>query len=392
MKKFAHLKKVSTLASYALVAAVVLVGVSFVYQKKVGNIKDASSATYYDFHGQAWSDNIGWISFNCAEGGPTNNNICGTSNYKVQTDATGVLSGAAWSDNVGWISFQQTSGCPTAPCQPTLTAGGLTGWARVMSAIQPVDPNPDRGGWDGWIDLSQSSRSANDMTGEAWGDINLGWLSFNCADGGPTNNNICGTSNYKVYLTPIVIPDPTLTFNAPVHAYVGSSTTLTWSTTDINTCTASGSWSGSKAVPGGSEGVGPFGAQGAYTYNLNCLNTVYNIPIGGTRIIDVTDGLCGGGETTTGNPFDCTSVISRFESNPKIVKEKGSSRLEWTIQGGQSCRLYSPSNVLLQTIPDGNQTGTYNLTNITQKATYRISCSGNVNVYTTVSVYLLYEY
>ena len=378
--------------SVSLVLVVILITISTSLPKiKFSFLKEAGSATYYDLHGQAWSDTVGWFSVNCQEGGPTGNNICATSNYKVSTDATGILTGYAWSDNVGWITFSEDTGCPSAPCRGQLNAGGLTGWARVLSPFVPTDPHPDRGGWDGWIDLSQVTRSGNDLRGAAWGDINLGWLSMNCIDGGPTNNNICGTSNYKVYLSPNIIPDPTLTLNIPSHAYVGDAPTFTWTASNVDTCAASGGWSGARPVTG-AETVSAYVAQGTYVYQMDCHNDTYNLDVSATRSVDVTNGICDTGETVPGDPYDCTSKINRFESNPKIVKEGGSSRLEWTIEGAQSCRLYSPTNVVLQNIPNGNSSGTYPLTNVVKKDTYRISCLGNVNIYATVSVYLLYEY
>ncbi|MDD5547771.1 MAG: LamG domain-containing protein [Candidatus Pacebacteria bacterium] len=63
--------------------------------------------------GWAWNDNIGWISFNCAD---TTDN-CVHSNYKVVIDTNGEFSGWAWNDIVGWISFNcanaETNGCVT---------------------------------------------------------------------------------------------------------------------------------------------------------------------------------------------------------------------------------------------------------------------------------------
>ena len=37
-----------------------------------------------EFDNYAWSENIGWISFNCKTGGSGQSNICSTSNYRVQ--------------------------------------------------------------------------------------------------------------------------------------------------------------------------------------------------------------------------------------------------------------------------------------------------------------------
>jgi len=54
-----------------------------------------------DLSGYAWSDDLGWISFNCSDSG-----ICATSNYKVNVNtSTGAFTGYAWNDSIGWISF-----------------------------------------------------------------------------------------------------------------------------------------------------------------------------------------------------------------------------------------------------------------------------------------------
>jgi len=37
-----------------------------------------------EFNGYAYSENIGWISFNCKTGGDNQSNICAVSDYKVQ--------------------------------------------------------------------------------------------------------------------------------------------------------------------------------------------------------------------------------------------------------------------------------------------------------------------
>lgn len=58
-----------------------------------------------DYHGWAWGEEIGWISFNCADRGGS---ACSVSNYKVYETATPTgaeIHGWAWSENYGWISF-----------------------------------------------------------------------------------------------------------------------------------------------------------------------------------------------------------------------------------------------------------------------------------------------
>jgi len=148
-------------------------------------VPDSEAAGNIILRGYAWSDNIGWISFDCA-----NNNSCDTSNYRVEINA-GYFQGYAWSDNIGWISFgsDDVSGCPSAgSCRATFNAstGDIDGWARVISCKD----NPDLtacGGWDGWVSLSGSNPdygvSVNLVTGKlegyAWSDLVVGWIDFN---------------------------------------------------------------------------------------------------------------------------------------------------------------------------------------------------------------------
>jgi uncharacterized protein (TIGR03118 family) len=64
-------------------------------------------------------------------------------------------------------------------------------------------------------------------------------------------------------------PSPAVMLSAqPSTITAGQSATLTWSTTDAGTCTASGAWSGTQATSG-SEAVTPT-AVGSNTFTLNC--------------------------------------------------------------------------------------------------------------------------
>jgi hypothetical protein len=83
--------------------------------------------------GYAWSENTGWLSFNC-----TDTSSCGSSNYGVNVDSvSGNLSGHAWSEHIGWISFdaEDVAGCPGGTCQPRLSGGSLFGWARALIGL-----------------------------------------------------------------------------------------------------------------------------------------------------------------------------------------------------------------------------------------------------------------
>jgi len=172
-------------------------------------VKEAKAGPEHNVWGWAWSENIGWISFNCNNPelpGPR----CATSNYGVNIYGAGLFSGYAWSENIGWISFEpadvNVADCPDWPasCQAEvdLGTGLVSGWARALAY---------GGGWDGWIKLRgtwangvsvNSAFTPSEFEGWAWGDVVVGWISFNCS-----NTGACGTSDYKV-MTNVVIDDP----------------------------------------------------------------------------------------------------------------------------------------------------------------------------------------
>ena len=118
---------------------------------------------------------VGWISTS-------------GSNYGINIPGTdGDLSGNAWSENLGWISFNNSdlAGCPSGICSARREGDYLKGWARILSMPQA---GSNAGGWNGWISLSGSNYgvqiSKMDGTGNnhtyAWSD-ELGWIDFSRA-------------------------------------------------------------------------------------------------------------------------------------------------------------------------------------------------------------------
>jgi len=146
--------------------------------------------------GWAWSDTIGWVSFNnVAVDGVTGG---GGVDYGVSIDADGLMSGYAWSENIGWISFNAADmagcgGCSGNDCQAEVDKNSyeVSGWAKVLAHGE---------GWDGCVSLRGQTTGGDDYgvsidpaTGDfhgwAWSDMVLGWLNFNSVDpdaaGGP---------------------------------------------------------------------------------------------------------------------------------------------------------------------------------------------------------------
>ncbi|MCK5490638.1 MAG: SBBP repeat-containing protein [Candidatus Pacebacteria bacterium] len=210
----------------------------------------AGGVTKYSFRvigshnvtGFAWSENIGWISFNSNNcdldgDGLNNDGVIGCLNdgssnisYGVSLDLNLVsptfneLSGYAWSENIGWISFEplDVAGCPSGGnCQPRLVGTEFYGWAKVLSS------NGD--GWDGWINLNyrncdtdggigngfvdvvcggdnigdsvvdyKVSLTYPDLENWAWGDDVVGWICFNSISPGCDLGAI--GPDYRVYI------------------------------------------------------------------------------------------------------------------------------------------------------------------------------------------------
>ena len=81
-------------------------GSQYAYAENVGWINfepvGGSGAQVDDFEltGYLWAENVGWISLSCK-----NTSSCGTVEYGVRNNGSGVLSGFAWAENVGWVNL-----------------------------------------------------------------------------------------------------------------------------------------------------------------------------------------------------------------------------------------------------------------------------------------------
>jgi len=195
--------------------------------------------------GWAWSENIEWISFNStncdsdgdgfSDGTPVGCPSVGTPipNYGVDVDASnGIFSGYAWSENIGWISFNEADlvGCPVSPCTTTLSfsTNEISGWAKALDI-------------DNWIRLRDTSygvfwnSGSQEMEGWAWSDGLIGWMSFNCNN--PELEEPRCSSDYKVITdidaTPPVVNDFDI---SPVYPnWVNSSVVfnVSWTVSDL---------------------------------------------------------------------------------------------------------------------------------------------------------------
>lgn len=202
---------------------ILFVGFSFNQEKNNFQQIKVSAGEGHNMSGYAWSDNIGWISFNCLD-----EDTCGTVNYGVNIESNNDLSGYAWSDNIGWISFNESDlvSCPKGACKAKILNNiTLEGWAKALSA--------NGNGWDGWISLSkQPSGTVNygvnlngtEFTGYAWGSNVIGWIDFS-----PT-----GYPGVLLGAFPVIEQ-----FNVG-SVLNGGSPTISWTTVNSEKC--EGSW------------------------------------------------------------------------------------------------------------------------------------------------------
>ncbi|MBI5787089.1 MAG: hypothetical protein HY446_00870 [Candidatus Niyogibacteria bacterium] len=265
----------------------VLALVSFL---QINDSPQAFAGAEHNLSGWAWSENIGWISFNSAEGGG--------SNYGVSVASNGRLSGYAWSENIGWITFNQNdlNGCPSGQCRAEFDedTGQVTGWARALS---------NGGGWDGWISLSGSNYGVSvnqcSWSGWAWGSDVVGWISFNSADyGSGASYSVSGSGDACTLFSGNLSASPS-------SGYAPLATTL------------------SAGVSGGSGTIN-------YTFWWNCTNSSDSVSVATSACGDPTNSSIGakfdGISETSKNADHVYSSVGSYTA--KVIIERGSRRDE----------------------------------------------------------------
>ncbi|MEK7452606.1 MAG: hypothetical protein AAB614_00025 [Patescibacteria group bacterium] len=218
-----------------------VISLSFIFSQWNYNRNSPAQASSHPVKivGAAWSGSIGWISFvpNCDKDGDGLSDggvgcppaLDPVITYGILLDTpTDNLSGKAWSDSVGWISFNiaDLAGCPDifpgdVECQPRIVGGNVLGWARAL--------NTSGGGWDGWISLSclnsgvcgtsyyqvLFSLATGEFSGSAWGDVVIDWVSFK----GPTYGVTTAPTTPTVTANSVSILDYCVDNRTPVFVF-----------------------------------------------------------------------------------------------------------------------------------------------------------------------------
>ena len=325
------------------------------------NLK-ASASSSHNLSGYAWSDTIGWISFNC-----TNTSSCTTADYGVHiNESTGVMSGYAWSSNVGWVSFNQSdlSLCPSAPCSATASEGALAGWAKALSAN-----DAESGGWDGWISLRGADYgveiNGTSVEGYAWGSDVIGWVRFNGVFEGVT-------------ITPSSISASLSA--APEQVIAGGSSTLSWTSTNATSCSGTGFATG--GATNGSVVVSPTVRT---TYTLSCQNQFGSASNQAEVLvsnIECSDGADNDADGETDlDDLGCTAGSDNNEDSAALADISITASQAFVFPGGTVTISWSASNVTSCSVSSTNgdswsgATGSQVSSAITESTTYTLSCT-----------------
>lgn len=274
------------------------------------------------------------------------------------TDATSCTASGAWSGQKATAGNQGT-GALTSTSTFTLVCGGPGGSAgqsiTVTVDAPPLPPaptvslsaNPSSIPYDGSSTLNWSSTNATSCV--ASGD----WSGNKAISGSKVKNNLTATSTFiltcsgdggsagqSVTVTVDPPPLPTVSLSAdPSTVNAGGVTTLTWSTSNADSCEGRKDWSGPKPLSG-SEVVGPLTETSLFKLRCTGPGGITNVPVTVT-VEDATNGtadLSWIPPTTNedGSPFTPTGFnvyLGSTANNLQQVDSIGANQTTYTVTG-----------------------------------------------------------
>jgi len=282
------------------------------------------------------------------------------------TDATSCSASGGWS-GIRAASGTESTAPLSATTSYTLTCTGPGGSAN-RSVTVTVAPAPAPA-----ITLSASpttvtSGGSSKLT---WTSTNAtscsasgGWSGSKAASGTESTAPLSAATSYTLTctgpggsaaqtatVTVAAPPAPAVALTAnPVSVNSGGTSTLTWSSTNATTCTASSGWSGVKAASG-TESTAPLSAATSYT--LTCTGP------GGSANQSVT--------VTVAPPPAPAITLS---ANPAAVTSGGSSTLTWTSTNATSCSASGGWNGIKAA------NGTESTAPLSTATSYTLTCTG----------------
>ena len=302
--------------------------------------------------GNAWSDNIGWISFNNC----TKPDVTTCTGYDYGANYVGAIwGGYAWSDNIGWISFNPSDwgACPPqGSCSSYATynnsATNTWVWGRALNGVGNLDTETGGDYYDGWIAIYGNDGNGNNFgptvsspytassgslsgfyvrdikytsvsgsrtagSGYAWGGAIIGWIDLAIDKFGNT------TELYAF------VPKLMLTASPQTVSSGNTSTTLSWSSPDGTT------YSSCVGLGGGSDWNNT--TQNAIT-SVNPIRTKTNVSVPNSPTLFKITCTTATGVTATAETSVTLQNISSLNNititaSPTVVSNGGTTKLSW---------------------------------------------------------------
>jgi hypothetical protein len=281
----------------------------------------------------------------------------------TSTNAASCSATGAWSGSLP-ASGSQSTGALNDNASYTLTCSGPGGTSEpatlaiVVNALPTVlltaNPSAIPAGSDST--LTWSSAHATSCTGSgSWsgtlaasGTQSTGALSsaatYSLSCTGPGGISSPASATVSI-LSGLVVPVVTLTAS-PAAVAAGSAATLTWTSSNATSCTASGAWSGAVHLSG-SQSTGPLST--ATSYSLSCSGP------GGTSSTSATVNVIP------------TATLSVY---PTVVAPGDTSTLTWHSTNATAC---TAGDGWSGTLPSG---GTQVTSAVSTTTAYSLSCTG----------------
>ncbi len=243
------------------------------------------------------------------------------------TNATSCSASGGWTGTKA-TSGTQSTGALTDGASYTMTCSGAGGSASQTASVAIIPaptlsfaavPTVVQAGAATQLTWSASNATSCTASGS--------WTGTKAASGTQSSGALNANANFTLTCTGAggtvaqsaavtVSPAPTLTLAAaPTSVQSGGASQLTWATTNATACTASGSWSGSKAVSG-TEATGALTSSASY--GLTCIGN-------------------GGTVTKTASVTVQAAPTLTLTASPTSVQSGSSSQLTWSTTNATSC-------------------------------------------------------
>jgi PKD repeat protein len=244
--------------------------------------------------------------------------IAAAGEYSYNLSCTGP-GGSAQESRVLSVSMSAPAAPPTASlaAHPTFIPPGqstVLSWSTTNATACSASGGSGSDGWSGTQALSSGGTTVGPI--KTAGSYTF---TLTCTGSGGSVSQSVGV----VASTNSQPPPVTVNISiAPQTITAGSSAALTWSSSNADSCIASGSWSGPQALLGSAVSTGTLTTPGIYSYTLNCTGS------GGSAAGTATASL-------TVNPAPAT--ITTLTAAPASVPAGQYVVLAWNSTGATSC-------------------------------------------------------